>query len=277
MQEAQRAAAAGRPNPCRRSRSCGGARRTRANAAWRRARRAWFEHALQSLRQAAVEAHWDRIDAALAMHLERAWAGPGSTNSGSGCCIVPGDRYVALSLIMRTVSAIGGRQLGPARVKLSGEVDACIAESAAARRVPGGSIQLPVIERGLPQYEARRHAPGMLTAFAGLALARIPNVAPHCEIVAMAGGSRIATHHGLANSRCRAIVNLADSAPIEILVGTQKVLLEPGQSRYSGSWLRRRLCEPRQGGRRAQSCSNSAHARLSRRWNERLCRHSSVA
>lgn len=102
------------------------------------------------------------------------------------------------------------------------EMDAC---SSAAR-----AIQVSVFQRGVLQYEARCHAPRLQRVVAELPLASVPHDAPDVEILALPARSRVAHHYGRANSRCRLICNSPDSAPLQVIVGGEKRLLEAGRS-----------------------------------------------
>jgi hypothetical protein len=113
---------------------------------------------------------------------------------------------------------------------LRDEVDACLAFAMPAAATAQPAVQLPLLDRGIEQYEARRTVPRLLAALSGLPLANVRNIAPRVEILALEAKARVAVHYGLSNSRCRALVNLAGSAAIEIAVGKQTRIVAAGES-----------------------------------------------
>jgi tetratricopeptide (TPR) repeat protein len=171
-------------------------------------RRAWFERALQNQEHGAVRRS-RRIEQTLAMYLDGRAPALHVPDIDTGCFLDP-SRFAWLDG--------AAAMLGPC----GGEMDACI-EAA-------GAAQVIVYQRGVLQYEARRHAPRLLRALAELPLAQVPHDAPDVEIVALRTNGRVPLHYGRANSRCRVVINCADSGALQVTVGGEKRGLEAGQS-----------------------------------------------
>jgi len=106
---------------------------------------------------------------------------------------------------------------------LGDEIDSCLAASPSE----AGATRLAMYLRGNVQYEARRHARRLLTLLDSLPLARIPNLAPDIDIVALDAGSGLAHHRGRMNSRCVAIVHL-DGGAVDAIVGGERHTLSAG-------------------------------------------------
>jgi hypothetical protein len=181
-------------------------------------RRTWFERALKGAGYGATPRS-ARIEQALALYLSGRAPAPLDPRQRSGALHVPdlpsngfldGARFDWLDRAAALVAPCNA------------ELDAC---SSAA-----GTAQVLVYQRGVLQYEARRHAPQLLRALAGLPLALIPHDAPDVEIVALRPHGRIPLHYGRANSRCRMVVNSSDSAALQVTVGGERRALEAGQS-----------------------------------------------
>ncbi|HTA65038.1 MAG TPA: aspartyl/asparaginyl beta-hydroxylase domain-containing protein [Xanthomonadaceae bacterium] len=181
-------------------------------------RRAWFERALDPLRRLTPTANLDRIDAALAMHLGERDLVPGDPRQQAGIFHVPG-------ILAACFPDVRFDWLAQATASLTGlgdEIEACLA--AAPPGADAGVVRRAVHRRGNVQYEARRHAPRLLSLLDDLPLARIPNNAPDVDIVALPAGTRMAGDRGRMNSRCLAIIHL-DGGEIEMIVGGESRML----------------------------------------------------
>jgi tetratricopeptide (TPR) repeat protein len=180
-------------------------------------RRAWFERVLENTGRGAAPRS-RRIEQALAAYLEGRAPGIADRRQRPGVlhvadidtgCFLDRARFAWLD---RAAALIG---------PCNREIDACI-EAA-------GAAQALVYQRGVLQYHARQHAPRLLRALAELPLAQIPHDAPDVEIFALGAHGRIPLHYGRANSRCRAIINSADSGALQVTVGGETRALEAGQ------------------------------------------------
>jgi len=192
----------------------------RAEAYVRNGRRAWFDAALHALRERHGGARWDRVDDALAMYLHERDVPPGGAERPRGFLFVPRlatARHLDASRFDWPIARAAGL-IAP----LAEEVDGCLG---GVGERPG---RLPILLRGIPQYEARR-APRLVAALTQLPLVHIANHAPDAEIVQVPAGARIPPHVGGMNSRCRIIVNLAYSVPMGISVGGEGRSLAPGE------------------------------------------------
>jgi aspartate beta-hydroxylase len=192
-----------------------------------RGRRACFEEPLQLLRRDAAGQRWDRIDEALAMYLE------GRAPVLADLRQRPGFMYVPKinTACFLDNAQFGWLDRGAALIAAClGEIDACVAASAASNPPAAGEgRRISVLHGGVLQYEARQCAAQLQRVLAGLPLAQAPHHAPDVEIIAP-GGSRLAPHYGRSNSRCSVVFNPAGSAAFEVIVGGEKRVLNAGQT-----------------------------------------------
>jgi tetratricopeptide (TPR) repeat protein len=183
-----------------------------------RERRAWFERSLQRPDHGAGRRS-GRIDQALAMYLDARAPVMADPRQRPGILYVPNIEtmcfldHARFAWLDRAAALLA---------PCSDEMDACIKAA--------GTSQVSVFQRGVLQYEARCHAPRLQRALAELPLARVPHDAPDVEIVELRANSRVPLHYGHANSRCRLILNCPDSAALQVIVGGEKRVLDPGQS-----------------------------------------------
>lgn len=184
-------------------------------------RRAWFERVLAPFRRSPGTS-LDRIDAALAIYLGERQPVFADSRQQAGFMYVPALQTA------RFLDPAGFPWLANAATSIAawdGEMDACMAASAAAPPVAHGTRRVSVLQRGIPQYEARRYAPHLLLTLAELPLACVPNHAPDADIIALDANAQLPLHYGRSNSRCRAIINLSDSAPLQIIGGGESRVL----------------------------------------------------
>jgi aspartate beta-hydroxylase len=191
-----------------------------------RGRRALCEEALEPLRRNAA-GRWDRIDEALAMYLEGRAPLLADPRQRPGFMYVPKINtacfldHAQFGWLDRGAALIGA---------CLGEIDACVAASAAANQQgPGEARRISVLHGGVLQYEARQSAAQLQRVLAGLPLAHVPHHAPDVEIVAL-GSSGLARHYARSNSRCAVVFNPAGSAALEVIVGGEKRVLNAGQA-----------------------------------------------
>jgi aspartate beta-hydroxylase len=203
------------------------ARVEHARRAIAQGRRAWFERALQGQRPDGTGARPARIDDALAMYLGEREAARPLPGQQAGPLHVPN---VETSRFLDRARFAWLDEAAALIASLGDEVDACLAATSATQTHGARAIRVPILLRGNVQYEARRHTPRLLAALAALPLARIPNLAPDCEIVALAGGAQVPLHHGVSNARCRAIVGIARSAALDVVVGGERRVIHAGQA-----------------------------------------------
>lgn len=182
-------------------------------------RRAWFDNALRGLRELHPQSRWDRIDAMLATYLGEREMPAADMRQQLGFMFVPN---------LETRCFFDASQLDFPITHASALV-ASLAQDVASClvRVDARPGRLPVILRGIPQYEAR-HAKQLLAALAELPLVRIDNHAPDAEIIQLPPGATIPRHFGRMNSRIRMVVNLSGGAPLDIGVGGERKTLAPG-------------------------------------------------
>jgi aspartate beta-hydroxylase len=185
-------------------------------------RNAWFARVLDPLRAKAPSHAFARIDGALAIYLHAAPLRLADPQQVAGFMYVPdlpASRFPAMERFDFLVRA------GAAIAPLRDEVDACLAAGPASQ----GTRTLAVMSRGNTHGEARRCAPRLLAALAALPLARVRNHGPDCEILALDAGAALPPMQGRTNSRCRILVNLADSALLRVQVGNEACELAPAQ------------------------------------------------
>ncbi len=188
-------------------------------------RRAWFERALRQ-RDPGATGWRDRVDRALAMYLGGHAPQLADARQQAGFMYLP-DLSTSCFL-----DAAGFAWLDRAAGLIApciGEMDACIESSAAGSPgVAAHASRVSVFQRGVLQYEARRHAPRLQRVLAELPLARVPHHAPDVEIISLRGGARLPRHYGRTNWRCWAILNPADSAGFEVIVAGESRSLGAG-------------------------------------------------
>jgi tetratricopeptide (TPR) repeat protein len=235
-----------------------------------RGRRAWFDEALRPLRPSAA-GQWDRIDEALAGYLDgrapaladpRQRPGFMSVPKINTTCFLDNARFAWLDRGATLISAC-----------LS-EMDACVAESAAAAQGAGAvtveASRVSVLRGGVLQYEARKRAPQLLRVLAGLPLAHVPHHAPDVDIIALRGRGGVPRHYARSNSRCSLLFNPAGSAAFEVIVGGEKRLLNPGQAFSLDCSFGVEYANPAGGSVRALSVE-AWHPDLSQPEQEALC------
>jgi hypothetical protein len=182
-------------------------------------RRKWFEQVLQRPDHGTAGEPSSRIVQALEMYLDARAPVMADPRQRPGSLHVPDIKTRCF------LDPKGFAWLDRAAAQIAScgdEMEAC---AGAAR-----AIQVSVFQRGVLQYEARHYAPRLQCVVAELPLARVPHDAPDVAIVALPPRSRVPRHYGRANSRCRLVCNSADSAPLEVIVGGEKCLLDAGQS-----------------------------------------------
>ena len=235
-------------------------------------RRAWFEQALQPLRPGAA-GQWPRIDEALAAYLEGRAPVLADPRQRPGFMSVPKINTACFLDIARFPWLDRGATLIAA---CHGELDACVAESAAAAQAAGaGAVtveasRVSVLRGGVLQYEARKRAPQLQRVLAGLPLAQVPHHAPDVDIIALRGRGGIPRHYARSNSRCSLLFNPAGSAAFEVVVGGEKRLLNPGQTLALDGSFGVEYANPAGGSVRALSVE-AWHPDLSQPEQEALC------
>jgi aspartate beta-hydroxylase len=182
-------------------------------------RRKWFERVLQRQNDGAAGGTSARIEQALAMYLDARAPVMADPRQRPGILHVP-DIKTRCFLDPKSFAWLD--RAAALIASCGDEMDACIS---AAR-----AVQVSVFQRGVVQYEARRYAPRLQCVMAELPLARVPHDAPDVEIIALPSRSRVSHHYGRANSRCRLVCNSVHGAPLEVIVGGEKCVLDAGQS-----------------------------------------------
>jgi aspartate beta-hydroxylase len=182
-------------------------------------RRAWFNASLRGLRELHPQGRWDRIDTTLAMYLREREMQPGDARQQPGFMFVPRLETRCFPDAYRFDFALS--RASELFAPLEADVASCLAGIDAR---PG---RLPIILRGIPQYEAR-NAISLLAALGELPLVRIDNHAPDVEIIQLPPGANIPRHFGRMNSRCRIVVNLTGAAPLDISVGGEHKAIAAG-------------------------------------------------
>lgn len=184
-------------------------------------RRAWFDRALASAREGAAAC--DRIDEAVALHLGERPFVPSDPRQRAGFMAVPRLRATPFPdpssfAWLAQAATLGG---------FAAEAEACLDAAGAG---DAGVFQLRLHARGLVQYEAHRHAPGLNAAIEALPLANIPNHAPDVSLLALRPGARTPPESGVSNARCQVLVNLDGGDAIEVVVGGEARLLACGEA-----------------------------------------------
>jgi len=187
-------------------------------------RRAMLLRSFEERRAAEPQARWDRVEAALAIYLGERAAAPADPRQQPGFMFVPGIETGPFIAAGRFAWAVADG-VAPL-LALGEEPGACLA---AATPRADGIATAPLLVRGVARASLRRAAPRLHAALAALPLARVLNHGPDSELISLAAGARARGKTGGANSRCRIVVNLVDSAPLVVDVAGESRALDPGR------------------------------------------------
>lgn len=189
-------------------------------------RNALFSQILGALRTARPDARWNRVEGALANYLGTRPLAPTDTRQNPGFMYTPG---IATSFFLDDERfSFPVADLARALAACAGEARACL--SAFGHAAPGsGLATAAVFERGVERAALRTCAPAMRAALIAAPLARVLNHGPDCEFVHLPARAQTRQLVGRANSRCRVVVNLTASAPVDVVVFGEARRLAAGE------------------------------------------------
>lgn len=209
-----------------------------------RERRQLFDGALRDAQTGASEEPSNRIRLAVSLYLRDIRQQPDDPRQKPTFLYVPS---LGMDAFLDHASLPWLEDCTRSIARLSEEVNACaylpsasstslfslgnlLGQGSTKGEAPGKSRVIPIYQRGNLANEAKVHAPRLVAALDETPLVHIPRHGPDASIILLESGKTEPLRYGRSNSRVVVTIALADSALMEVAVGGEKAILQPGHA-----------------------------------------------